>query len=273
MGDRGVDRLTRFAEAFRARILAQPARAPESTGNEADCGQRCGESFAKFDPVSRSWKTRQFSLLGGLEPFSETWPYWGSMQDGECYQQPMPSGLMELRAWITSESESGFSLGTPTSRDWKDGTAESCKNVSVNGLLGRQIHRMPSIRKSDAERGGRADLIQAVRGNPNKHFARMQTPTVQDASGRDRHNQKDGTVILSLLGECRRLQTPVADDAVNRKVGKYNSRGEPKLSAQAGGSLNPEWVEWFMGWPIGMTGLQPLGMDRFQAWFDSHGRR
>jgi hypothetical protein len=27
-------------------------------------------------------------------------------------------------------------------------------------------------------------------------------------------------------------QTPVADDAVNRKAGKFNSRGEPKLSAQ-----------------------------------------
>jgi len=27
-------------------------------------------------------------------------------------------------------------------------------------------------------------------------------------------------------------QTPVADDAVNRTAGKYNSRGEPKLSAQ-----------------------------------------
>jgi len=27
-------------------------------------------------------------------------------------------------------------------------------------------------------------------------------------------------------------QTPVADDAIDRKKGKYNSRGEPKLSAQ-----------------------------------------
>ncbi len=36
--------------------------------------------------------------------------------------------------------------------------------------------------------------------------------------------------------------------------------------------MNPEWVEWFMGWPIGMTGLQPLGTDRFQAWLSSHGK-
>jgi len=32
--------------------------------------------------------------------------------------------------------------------------------------------------------------------------------------------------------ELSAWQTPVADDAVERKAGKYNSRGEPKLSAQ-----------------------------------------
>ena len=87
---------------------------------------------------------------------------------------------------------------------------------------------------------------------------------------------------------CGLWQTPVADDAVNRKQGKVNSRGEPKLSAQvkmwptptahnakegafpaeykrntptlsaeAGGKLNPTWVEWLMGFPTGHTDLKP----------------
>src|SRR5262249_15189932 len=30
---------------------------------------------------------------------------------------------------------------TPTSRDYKDGSAASCRNVPVNGLLGRAVHR------------------------------------------------------------------------------------------------------------------------------------
>jgi hypothetical protein len=86
-------------------------------------------------------------------------------------------------------------------------------------------------------------------------------------------------------------QTPVSDDAVNRAKGKVNSRGEPKLSAQAkmwptptlqdaknatqppsqkdrdhlpgalmregiSGSLNPAWVEWLMGFPEGWTDLK-----------------
>lgn len=109
-------------------------------------------------------------------------------------------------------------------------------------------------------------------------------------------------------------QTPVADDAVNRARGKWNSRGEPKLSAQVlnwptprardaqpegleagrrrvekystcslstavnseaevatAGLLNPSWVEWLMGWPIGWTELKPLAMDKFHEWQRQHG--
>lgn len=79
-------------------------------------------------------------------------------------------------------------------------------------------------------------------------------------------------------------RTPTAEDCANRKFAR-NSRGEPKLSAQvklwptphancstgagtqgrdgglnlqtaAGGSLNPAWVEWLMGYPIGWTDLK-----------------
>ncbi len=98
-------------------------------------------------------------------------------------------------------------------------------------------------------------------------------------------------------------QTPVADDSCNRATGKWNSRGEPKLSAQvlcptpcsrdyrsgkgkkqtdrgrtAGmslseaqdGLLNPPWVEWLMGWPLGWTDLKPLATDRFREWQQQH---
>jgi hypothetical protein len=41
--------------------------------------------------------------------------------------------------------------------------------------------------------------------------------------------------------------------------------------AEARGKLNPDWVEWLMGWPIGWTDLNPLATDRFQQWLRSHG--
>lgn len=31
-----------------------------------------------------------------------------------------------------------------------------------------------------------------------------------------------------------------------------------------GGRLNPPWVEWLLGWPIGWTACAPLAMDRFR---------
>lgn len=36
------------------------------------------------------------------------------------------------------------------------------------------------------------------------------------------------------------------------------------------GELNPDWVEWLMGWPMGWTALQPLGTVRFRSWLQSH---
>ena len=38
-----------------------------------------------------------------------------------------------------------------------------------------------------------------------------------------------------------------------------------------GGSLNPTWVEWLMGWPLGWTDLKPLETDKFRQWQHSHG--
>lgn len=107
------------------------------------------------------------------------------------------------------------------------------------------------------------------------------TPTVHGNHNAPRPGTKSGTGLSTAV---KMWQTPVADDAANRKKGKWNSRGEPKLSAQAKlypghstqptepGPLNPAWVEWLMGWPIGWTDLRPLEMDKYRQWLRSHGR-
>jgi hypothetical protein len=43
------------------------------------------------------------------------------------------------------------------------------------------------------------------------------------------------------------------------------------LTEAIGGSLNPPWVEWLMGWPIGWTALEPLATESFQRWLIAHG--
>lgn len=54
--------------------------------------------------------------------------------------------------------------------------------------------------------------------------------------------------------------------ATNRKTG-YLSDTEGII----GGKLNPQWAEWFMGWPSEWTDLKPLETDKFRQWLDSHG--
>lgn len=56
--------------------------------------------------------------------------------------------------------------------------------------------------------------------------------------------------------------------------GNYNRKGASKtsgdgLSTQVGGTLNPNWVEWLMGWPVGWTSLDELPKAVFQAWFEN----
>ena len=161
----GADELTSCVEGFPAKTFPPPEKAQESKAREADCGDTWPEWFAKFDPVSSSWKTRQCSLLAGLDAFSGTWPRWGMMQGGVCWELTTPGHR-------TGENESGF---------WP-------------------------------------------------------TPCLPGNGG---------------------------------------SHGKRKLKAMLcgihGGQLNPNWVEWLMGWPIGWTDLKPLAMDRCHSVLLSHG--
>jgi len=127
--------------------------------------------FASFDPTTSSWRTCQRSLLEPTsDPFSGSWPRRGTMRSGTCWERgrsalriggtagsssgggPNSEGLWPTPTQgdhATRFAQGGMPLGmaarmwpTPTARDHKDGTAQSCANVPVNGLLGRAIHRM-----------------------------------------------------------------------------------------------------------------------------------
>ena len=58
----------------------------------------------------------------------------------------------------------------------------------------------------------------------------------------------------------------------HKHSGKDREDFSPSLHNVVGGQLNPPWVEWLMGWPIGWTDLQPLEMDKFRQWLSGHGR-
>ena len=181
--DRGEDVLTWFLAGFPAKTSPQPGEVQASTASGLDSGERWPASLARYDHDSRSWRTHQYSLLGGLVEFSETWPRWGTMRGGECWAQSMPvrptsgngSGL-----WPTPCASEGLDCGT----NW-----ESLAAVDRGGRIARRIA----------------------------------------------------------------------------------STGGPETRQTTHAQLNPAWVEWLMGWPIGWTDLEPLATDRFQQWRHSHG--
>jgi hypothetical protein len=69
--------------------------------------------------------------------------------------------------------------------------------------------------------------------------------------------------------------TPCAnEDAAGRPGSKMQKMlgNHPDVRGDlTGGTLNPDWTEWLMGWPIGHTASAPLATDKFQQWLRSHG--
>ena len=97
----GAAASTSSAEASPVRISASLEMAQESTASGLECGRTWPVSFARWARGLCSWKTPQCSLLAGLDEFSETWPRWGMMQNGECWERIMPEHH-------TDETESGY---------------------------------------------------------------------------------------------------------------------------------------------------------------------
>jgi hypothetical protein len=109
-----------------AKTFQPPEKEQESPENDLDCGPSSPESLARYNPRSRSWKTRQCLLAGGLESYSETWPRWGMMRDGELY--PLKTPVLH-----TSAKESG-SLPTPAAQ-WR-GVAGTGNTNKLTKILG-----------------------------------------------------------------------------------------------------------------------------------------
>jgi hypothetical protein len=129
---RGEGESMSSAEDSHVRTSASLARGPESTVNAPDSGERCRGSLAKYDPVSRSWRTRQRSLLGGLVEFSETWPRWGTMRDGV-------SSVRNVPGCITRGNESGFAHPTITKTNISDvEIPENRLRISPAGWITKQ---------------------------------------------------------------------------------------------------------------------------------------
>jgi hypothetical protein len=83
-------------------------------------------------------------------------------------------------------------------------------------------------------------------------------------------NPKRNPNLETIVGR-RMFPTPTAHNAKEAAYPSEYKRNTPTLATHAGGELNPMWVEWLMGWPLGWTDLKPLEMDKSLCAPQQHG--
>ena len=232
--DRGAELLKSFQAASLARTSARQGRAQASTGNALASGLNLLGSLARFDPASSSWKTPHSSLLGDSDGFSETWPRWGSMRSGVCWGRTMP----ELH---TSENGSGY-WPTPRATDGSHGGPNQ-RGSKGDLMLSSAVHQFPTPTATNTKAN---HMRGADKGKPREPRSYFLTPRATDT------------------GKGEGSETFV------KRMGDRTEDCFQSLPSQVGGQLNPPWVEWLMGWPIGWTDLKPLETARSRKWPHSH---
>lgn len=58
-----------------------------------------------------------------------------------------------------------------------------------------------------------------------------------------------------MSGMVKMGPTPIATDWKNRGCKDYRKNRKHQLQTEVGGQLNPTWVEYLMGFPLGWTDL------------------
>jgi hypothetical protein len=243
----GEELLMWYLAGFRAKTSVQREIEPELTAKNQACGTTWRELLAKFDPNTFMWKIPQCSLLEDLAEFSGTWPRWGLMQNGVSYRQ---------QTLVHRIKETEFGL-------WPTPTAAEGSKIPATANYGQiGLNNHPRIR-------GAVTRPKQVKSR------KLPTPTMCGNYNRKGLSATSGDGLATMV---KNWPTPTAH---NSKEGGYPAEftlNTPTLNAVAIGGpqiqrmpLNPTWVEWLMGWPLGWTDLRPLEMDKYQQWLQQHG--
>ena len=199
--------------------------------------------LAHYDPDTQSWKTSGDISLWGEQPSLESLPKSGMTRNGVLYQQP---------DWVRPIDVTASSL-------WPTPTAVT---RPMEGNVRMYRAKIEAGEMTEAEAA--AILGKSVWEAQGKVPTVWPTPTVDDAKNvNPKPNRRPG--LVSAVNNAK-WPTPLAQGGGGsghwNKVEKMYLDGqityEEKMALQAGrgGKLNPMWVEWLMGFPIGWTDLE-----------------
>jgi hypothetical protein len=87
-----------------------------------------------------------------------------------------------------------------------------------------------------------------------------------------KYGRTGSQVHMKLSTKVQMWATPQARDFRTGQQSRWeNPERTRNLNDQIGGQLNPTWVEWLMGWPLGWTDCAASVTGKFQQWRRSHG--
>lgn len=258
----GADSLMSSQADSPARTSASPAKAQESTASDPAYGVKWRGSLARFDPVSRSWKTAQHSLIEDSDECSVTWPRSGMTVDGQCY-------LLPTLAPRTGVSGSGL-WQTPVADDSVNRAAGKFNSRGEPKLSAQVLWPTPHGFSPDGRSNGPSgnELGRAV----NQSLA-WPTPTVNGNYNKQGLSAKSGDGLATAVWRTPSASVIDAKSTVVKLTGRNPSDPQVGLADQvragdpsAGGSLSPDWVELLMGWPKGWTSLEPIESPEIRGW-------
>ena len=179
--------------------------------------------FASYDPDTQSWKTYPATSLLGSEPYKDSWPRSGMSLDGIAYQLP-PSAPRTSAI----EFSSSLHLGPDSDGLWPTATTQDhATRYSQGGMpLGMAAKLFPT------------PTATANMDSPNERKKWpwvFPTPVAGKMAG--------GSAARQRMKELRDQGALTQDEYLGMTAGN-------------GGRLNPTWVEWLMGFPIGWTDLE-----------------
>lgn len=195
-----------------------PGEGQDLPENEAGCSTQPFAWFSNSGHESSSWRTWQRCLLEDWTLFSGRWPRSGMMRNGIAYRLPPL-----VRRISGTECSSSDIFPTPYGLSANQGQGD--------GEFGKAIRRSVKLPAPDAnclKAGNRGGGTGGGLQLSNTTAMRFPTPRAEDSQCAGGHRGKDDTLYGAI---CK-----PADKATDTP-----------------GQLNPTWVEWLMGFPLGWT--------------------
>ena len=165
----------------------------------------------------------------------------------------------DSRSWRTCQVSLLTNLYDEYSETWPK------QGMMQGGVCSEQMMWVPHTIEKDSGYWPTPSSNMSECSHPDREMVGNQTI--------DKNGIRWGASLLDCVIRAEQMfPTPTAWDWKDANHPSEQKRHTPGLATHAGGQLNPMWVEWLMGWPLGQTDLKPLEMAKYRLWLQQHGK-